>query len=197
MNHRRQSFQVHHHCLALLLSLVLFLATPETLKAEQNFISPFPTRSAQLDDALKTSAYTASAALKQPLVFEERDFARLFGDDFLITSFQRFMDGPDTTISAFSTKDGALAISLELTQIVGADRMVESLVASFDTISAPLDGLEPVRISGTDVVLRLSLNDNFAVAARGDILVQASTGPGLSASEAAAMLLKDVFTDRQ
>lgn len=62
---------------------------------------------------------------KRLLVFEESDFARLFGDDLSITRFQRFMDGPDTTMSAFSTKDGALAISVELTQIVGPKPMVD------------------------------------------------------------------------
>lgn len=196
MDNRRSPLRIHQHCLIWLLALSSAAACADTLPTEQNVMTTFPSRTAQLEAALNPSTFAPSASLGRLMVFDKSDFHSLFGDDITISSFHKLRDGPDATVSIFAVKDEKLVISVEITQVAGKDRMIHRLEGGFDMISAPLDGIQAVDISGTDIVVRLSAGDTYAIASRGDIFVQVSTGSGIAASAAAARMLDAVFKAR-
>lgn len=157
-------------------------------------MTTFAPRGTLLLNAIQSARYAPTAPLRRPMSFDQADFVRLFGEELAVTSFQAYRDGADHTVSVFSARDDALAISVEVTQVADhTERMNDRVSRGFDGVSAPLDGLEAVAMRGTDIVLRLSETDTFAVAARGDVFVQVSAGSGFMASKVAQDILQDVF----
>lgn len=196
MDGRRRTAPIYVHSLIFCIALAGTFASAETPIPEPQPMSQFDSQNSPVASALNLSQFDPSATLPRPLVFDKDAFTRLFGTDLLITSYDQFSSGPDVTYSIFSMKDDAMAISLDVSQIIGKDRMKEALAGSFDGISAPLDHVEAVIATGVDRAARLSRADIFAVAARGNILVQVSTGKGISASEVAITVLGDIFAGR-
>lgn len=196
MDHRRPPFRIYIGCLISLLTLFGVATIAGTFDKETQQMTQFASRTSQLNDALKSSQYMQSTLLNRPMAFDRDAFVRVFGDDIKITSFHSLPDGPDLSVNVFAVKNDALAMSLDITQITGHDRMVQAIAGSFDTISAPLDGLEVLPKSGNDLMLRLSAMDTYAVAARGDILVQVSTGKGFGASVIAGQILNEIFMNK-
>lgn len=193
MADRRSIPPIYFHFLMVSCVLVGTLVFAEASDTETDPMTEFKSRYSALENALQLPQFVPSAALGRPIKVDQSDFQRLVGEAGTIKNFERYQDGPDFVVSFISERGDDLAVRLDISQIVGRDRMKDAIAGSFDMISAPLDWVEAVPLAGVDRVVRLSPKDTYAIASRGDIFVQVSAGDGFQASAVAAKVLNEIF----